>query len=323
MESLLVYGAGRLIEHVFENIQTCKDLKLLPLGGATSSDTLVSQTQSGSNIQLKLWPTLAVTKTTSRHFRLAEFGVSCITEAELSGNSKDDSKSPVEIKNEALKFDTVVFSIPLVDLSELRMGIKKAIELWNRKGKFIFISTGGVYQQNKGEIITEFSKAGDPSNPENFYNGILEIETMVIKNGGLVLRLAGLYDKDKGPHNFYRKKKSLVLNPNRWLNLIHYKDAGQAVLNLIIDREQGHLQDQDHHHQQHDQGQYQAPMKIFLLSDGCPIILRDFLAEIERKFELETEWIPDQNIGKRYDPTLTLKSLRLTLRYPKFDADCL
>ena len=48
--------------------------------------------------------------------------------------------------------------------------------------------------------------------------------------GGTVLRLAGLYNADIGPHAYWWKTGKVSGAPNGLLNLVHYDDAASAVV---------------------------------------------------------------------------------------------
>ncbi len=97
----------------------------------------------------------------------------------------------------------------------------------------LFTSSTGVYPQANGEIVTEIS----PANPERETARILrDTEQLVLKNNGIVLRLAGIYGPDRSIHLQRILNGSATLEtdqPSRWLNQIHRDDAASAALHLI------------------------------------------------------------------------------------------
>lgn len=64
---------------------------------------------------------------------------------------------------------------------------------------------------------------------------LVAVENLVLARGGTVLRLAGLYSLERGPHVHYQKKKNEIgVVSSRWLNLIHYDDAAELGFRLLI-----------------------------------------------------------------------------------------
>ena len=99
-------------------------------------------------------------------------------------------------------------------------------------GRFVFISSTGVYGHSGGDWVDEDS----PTEPLRENGRVLvESEAMVhsrLGSRGRVLRLAGLY----GPGRLIARRDSLMAahplggNPEAWLNLVHVDDATRAVV---------------------------------------------------------------------------------------------
>jgi hypothetical protein len=52
---------------------------------------------------------------------------------------------------------------------------------------------------------------------------LLNAEAEVLKVGGNVVRLAGLYLFDRGAHTFWITRETVSGNPDSFVNLIHYE----------------------------------------------------------------------------------------------------
>lgn len=97
----------------------------------------------------------------------------------------------------------------------------------------LFTSSTGVYPQTDGATVTERS----PAEPERETARILrEAEDHILANGGIVLRLSGIYGPGRSIHLRRILDGSATLEsdqPSRWLNQIHRDDAARAALHLI------------------------------------------------------------------------------------------
>jgi len=101
-----------------------------------------------------------------------------------------------------------------------------------RPQKFLFTGSTSVYAQTDGSWVTEES----PADPSRETGRILrKTEDIVLANGGIVARLAGIY----GPGRWVLLKKfldgSAVIEGagSRWINQIHRDDAASAICHLL------------------------------------------------------------------------------------------
>jgi nucleoside-diphosphate-sugar epimerase len=97
----------------------------------------------------------------------------------------------------------------------------------------LFVSSTSVYAQRDGDWVTEDS----PAEPAHERGQILrKTEKLVLANGGIVARLAGIY----GPNRSALLRKFLngeaVVNEDRFVNQIHRDDAA-AALRFLLDRQ--------------------------------------------------------------------------------------
>jgi nucleoside-diphosphate-sugar epimerase len=128
-------------------------------------------------------------------------------------------------------------------------------------GRFFYISSTGVYGQVTGNEVDEDS----PCQPtREGGKACLAAEELLraspLANRTIILRLAGIYGPDRIP----RSKDLLAGLPidapsDGWLNLIHVDDAARIVL-LAEQRAQ--------------------PPKLYVVSDGQPVIRGDYYREL-------------------------------------------
>jgi nucleoside-diphosphate-sugar epimerase len=129
--------------------------------------------------------------------------------------------------------------------------------------RVIYISTTGVYGQTDGNWIDEES----PCEPASEGGRVcLEAESLLRRHSvaarAIILRLAGIY----GPRRIPRREelmagKPLMADADAYLNLIHVDDAARVVLAVEARTE---------------------PPRIYLVSDGHPVVRREYYAEAAR-----------------------------------------
>lgn len=110
--------------------------------------------------------------------------------------------------------------------------MKKAAELYDGRGVFLFTSSTGVYTTKEmgSEPITE-EKAEYADNPR--IDNIRQAENACLQNGGTVLRLAGLYSVERGPHSAWIKMGKVRGPDSDFISLLSYDDAANAVCDLL------------------------------------------------------------------------------------------
>lgn len=97
--------------------------------------------------------------------------------------------------------------------------------------KVIFISSTSVYP-NTNDLITEES-TGTPESDSG--RVLLDVEELLKNNNSFqttILRMAGLYGKDRRPGSFLAGKKG-VANADGKVNLIHQDDCIQIIINIL------------------------------------------------------------------------------------------
>jgi nucleoside-diphosphate-sugar epimerase len=162
------------------------------------------------------------------------------------------------------------------------------------------------YGNDGGHIIWEFSPTGDASNPR--IARLLDAETAALGKGGCVLRLAGLYDLQRGAHNYWLTKVTTEIagGPDGVINLLHYEDAAAACLAALLAEKSV------------------VAKQVFLLSDGNPMSRRDICeaalqASVYRGLPMPPFGRSDGNKIKLYDGSWSNAQLQWTPKYESFE----
>ncbi len=167
--------------------------------------------------------------------------------------------------------------------------IRQALENWDRTGAFLLISSTRVYAEESGNEVHENSQV-TASSP------LLEAETLVLDQGGMVLRLAGLYDEYKGPHRFIQEKKTTSGPANSFLNLIHTQDAAHLAVRCL---------------------QSGTARKIYLGCDDVPMSRQDFVNLVVSEPQ-NIHYTETNQLGKRCNNQWTRQALNWSPQYTSF-----
>ncbi len=189
-------------------------------------------------------------------------------------------------------------------------GLEKALRAMpTTVERFIYISSTGVYGNVTGAEVDEDSPC-QPTREGGRACLAAEklLRTSPIAERTIILRLAGLY----GPERIPRSDDLLAGRPidaptAGWLNLIHVEDAARIVL-LAEEKAQ--------------------PPKLYVVSDGQPVIRGDYYRELARllrapppRFVEPPADSPARERAasdKRVNPRRLFAELSPTLRYPGY-----
>lgn len=135
-------------------------------------------------------------------------------------------------------------------------------------GKFIYVSSTGVYAQSHGATVDEDSPC-EPTREGG--RACLAAEAVLaadrLGNRGIVLRMAGLYGPGRIPNAAeVRSGRPLAVPASGCLNLIHVDDAAALVLAAA---------------------ERARPPRTFLVSDGQPVERRAYYTELARLLGVE------------------------------------
>jgi len=204
------------------------------------------------------------------------------------------------------KYNNLLFCVPpVLDVAEYSRLMKRALSLWSGAGQCLFTSSTSVYLEEKGDIVREESlidTEGVRAQP------LLAAEAIALGSRGNVVRLAGLYDENSGPHLLYIKSVLVDLRPDAWVNLIHLDDAAAVCMKVLTSN---------------------FKKSIFLISDGTPTRRKDILKEVLKiKDRLPLEEFAGPNgcdfrlstgpMGKRVDPSQSWGKLKIKANYSSF-----
>uniref|UniRef100_A0A7S2SE39 NAD-dependent epimerase/dehydratase domain-containing protein n=1 Tax=Eucampia antarctica TaxID=49252 RepID=A0A7S2SE39_9STRA len=260
--------------------------------------SLCKQLLSSSDFDSRL--VTGITKTSNRHDGIREQ----IPSERFSVKTYDEIAGT--------KFRDVIFCAPPSGSEDYPGAIKDAIQnLWDGPsggGHFVFTSSGGIYGiGNDGAMVTEDTPVADPEkNPR--VAKLVEAERICKEGGGCVLRLAGLYNLERGAHNYWLESGNDVKGrEDGFINLLHYDDAaGACVAALKVDPSS-------------------VAGKAFLISDGNPTS-RKGICESARKAAMYSEKAMPKFLGestdpkgKIYDGTKSNAALKWNPRYSSFD----
>lgn len=214
--------------------------------------------------------TIAATKSKRGHLEIRKAGIKVMLASEIKG-----------------EYDHVLVCIPPGE-NYLEMA-KKAISVWNKKGSLILVSSSGVYTEESGGRVTEFSAVKD--------NVQTCAEQIVLNVGGNIIRFAGLYDNEKGVHLYYQKVNKAKGDKDGYINLIHYDDAASFIINVLKTTFSG---------------------QIYLASDGRPLKRIELIKKI--KLDKDKFTFCDEGLrGKKLDPSWSFSKLNWKPHYESFD----
>jgi nucleoside-diphosphate-sugar epimerase len=186
-------------------------------------------------------------------------------------------------------------------------GLEHALTALPPGGRFIYVSSTGVYGQQDGSLVDETS----PTEPaDESGRVILEAEGVARRHrpDAVVLRFAGIY----GPGRLLREAslragEPLVMDADKWLNLIHVDD-GAAIVVAVADAV--------------------APAPLYNVADDEPVPRRDFYtrlaAEIGAPAPVFAPPPPGVPTGRHDAANRRVSNRRLrqgvgvTLRYPTY-----
>lgn len=179
--------------------------------------------------------------------------------------------------------------------------VNKSLSVWNKKGKFIFSSSGGVYVENKGGIVNENSII-------NKNHTLYQCEKVIRQNGGTILRFGALYGINRG--DFWRllDMDAINISKNIIIEMCNYDDAASAI-SLILYTNISNIKGE-----------------IYNVCDGKGKTLKEILINCKRVYEYKDKKIPNMTndtyyLGKKYNIT-KIKQLGWRLRWNSFEEWC-
>lgn len=152
----------------------------------------------------------------------------------LSDKSHDSLRSlgiiPALVGDGGDDFERLVFCAPPSGSKDYPGDVKRAGARLAEGGVGVFTGSGGVYAPSEDGLVSEDGKVLEERDRAIM---LLRAEkAMLDLKGGMVVRLAGLYNLKRGAHVIYLRDevKTLKGHGNSFLNLIHYEDAASLVI---------------------------------------------------------------------------------------------
>ncbi|CAK9199281.1 unnamed protein product [Sphagnum troendelagicum] len=240
------------------------------------------------------------TNTTNHHEELQALGIHPIT--------KDEGATD--------KYPFVVFSAPPHGSENYITEVRAAAERWNGVGSLLFTSSTAVYDVSDNGPCDENSPiVGKGRSPRT--DVLLGAEEEVLKVGGSVVRLVGLYispplssihttvmvhNRDHGAHVYWLKKEHVDARPDYILNLIHYEDAAALCINILSKMTRG---------------------QIFLGCDNTPVSRQEIMDVLKQNKSFERGdfqgfTVADGPLGKKITNNETRRKLGWQPKYGSF-----
>jgi len=206
---------------------------------------------------------------------------------------------------EQIRCKNVVFCAPPTGNPDYAGDVARNISNhWDNTGDscFVFTSAGSVYGENCGGVVDEESAVVRTERSGK----MLDAEEHVLKNGGCVIRLGGLYTVSKGAHNYWMGGSAAEFpsKPNGLINLIHYDDAAQCVLSCLTNTSK-------------------ASNHVFLVSDGTPVSRKQICEAASRNPNYSdkgpVKFTGGEDVdGKQYCSDKIRKTMSWKPKYPSF-----
>jgi nucleoside-diphosphate-sugar epimerase len=226
----------------------------------------------------------------------------------------EEIKYNLSLKNQ--KFRDVIFCAPPSGFDDYAHAVADAAtSLWAGReggGVFVFTSSGGVYGPGEVDtnVVNEFSPTADPESSPRV-SRLVNAEKNCRDIGGCCLRLAGLYNLDRGAHNFWLTSGKPVLgSPDGIINLLHYDDAAGACVAAMV------------------AGPSICDGTNFLISDGNPLTRMQICQSALQARMYSNQSLPEfvnQNqpgmlaLGKVYDGSYSNQQLKWKPSIASFD----
>ncbi|KXG32499.1 uncharacterized protein LOC8075362 [Sorghum bicolor] len=224
------------------------------------------------------------TATTDHHSELTDIGIIPSLKRSVAGP----------------KFPNVIFCAPPYRSEDYAGDLRIAASNWNGEGSFLFTSSTAVYDCSDNGFCGEDSPCVSIGQSPRT-DVLLKAENVVLEAGGCVLRLAGLYKSDRGPHVYWLSKGTLDVRPDHILNLIHYEDAASLAIAIMKKR---------------------LRSRIFVGCDNEPLSRLEIMDRVNRSGKFETQFQgftgTDGPLGKRMENSKTRAELGWQPKYPSF-----
>ncbi|KAA8496192.1 hypothetical protein FVE85_2347 [Porphyridium purpureum] len=203
------------------------------MGAAGSRDLLVVGAGELGKRVGRLWKqheetssarVVAVTKSNASHAELRSYGLEAYTWEQYM--AERDAADP------GLAFPYVLLSASFGAIAQDPALVASALSQWDAASDGVFVYTSSTGVVATGAKILEPGVVLDENAPlseEPRAQKLAHIEHQVLQNAGCVARLAGLYTRTRGPHNFWVRAGKVDSSADCMINMVHYQDAARYV----------------------------------------------------------------------------------------------
>ncbi|XP_052208735.1 uncharacterized protein LOC127812339 isoform X2 [Diospyros lotus] len=198
------------------------------------------------------------------------------------------------------KFPNVIFCAPPSRTPDYPGDVREAALRWSGDGCFLFTSSSAPYDCfDNGPCDEDSPVVAIGRSPRT--DVLLKAEKAVLESGGCVVRLAGLYNANRGAHMYWLEKGIVDARPDHILNLIHYEDAASLSVTILKKKLRN---------------------KIFLGTDNHPVSRQDVMDLVSKsgKFSKKFQGFTGTSgpLGKKLNNAKTQKELGWEPKYQSF-----
>ncbi|CAM8929907.1 unnamed protein product [Rhodiola kirilowii] len=198
------------------------------------------------------------------------------------------------------KFPYVIFCAPPYQTSDYPGDVRLAVSHWNNEGCFLFTSSSAPYDCNDNGSCDEDSP-DVPIGRSPRTDVLLKAEQAALEAGGCVVRLAGLYNENRGAHIYWLEKGTVDARPDHILNLIHYEDAASLSIAILKKNLRG---------------------RIFLGCDNHPVSRQEVMDLVSKSGKFSKTFVgftgTSDPLGKRLNNSKTREELGWEPKYRSF-----
>eukprot|EP01018_Ginkgo_biloba_P017689 Gb_09475 [translate_table: standard] len=198
------------------------------------------------------------------------------------------------------QFPFVIFCAPPSGSGDYPDDVRAATLQWNGEGAFLFTSSSVVYDRSDNGLCFEETPTVPIGNSSRT-DVLLKAENEVLKVGGSIVRLAGLYKLDRGAHVYCLGKGTVEARPDHIVNLIHYEDAASLCMSIL---------------------KRKFRQRVFVGCDNHPLSRKDLMEYVNKSGKFNGKFHSftgvDGPLGKRMDNTKTRNETGWEPKYPSF-----
>ena len=261
---------------------------------------------------------VAETLTTTRHAEFTAVGIDARTRS--SRNDDNTSELDRSAKNVLICFPPSTTASTQEFFGELA----EACRLWAGPlggGRLLYTSSTAVYGDSHGNTVTETFRVDTRTGRSTRQLGA---EEQKVTRGGDVMRLAGLYNAQRGPHTYWLRAGTVEGNEDAMVNMLHYEDAAAVCVAALVAGVTGCNIDSNIYSNSNKDSLLLQNQNIFLAADDAPVSRLDICtaALASRQFpegKMPVFGSKQGPPGKLVDCSWTREKLGWRPKYPSFN----